>query len=359
MSTYRLQLIFLVTSLVTGLRGSIVSDHSSAFESKAKSILRAILWALFREHAFCNDPEEGTDESAFGGNKEFRLNGANYEIDFCSHLRVDKDLQIREDAKCLKEMVIVDGTFELWRERILRKQEEIQPTRTDFTPPCKVENPTHYVIGEAKTPTTKASLPDRATQLERNASGFCQLKGAETKEEILSKALEIIALIGIAVPKRSQLTAQNVHDYINSNAKKFPILWMLLNEKRVFLVLVDSMYQRVEGIEKHLEQLAKGATRLQQDVGTRMEELQQDVGTRMEELQQDVGTRMEELQQDVGALQQEMGARMTAIETRMEELQQDVGTRMGGMQKLIEELLNILRRGNNETTAAREGDGGT
>ena len=249
---------------------SIISDHSFTFERKAGSILRATLWSMFRDDAF--PPPDGPCEQYMGRILEHE--GTRQEVDFCSTLHVHPGLEFREDPKHFQKIKMLNGTLEEWLGKLLQSissseivedqefpLDEVTPNETsDAEPHSKSITPTktstvatHYVVCESKIRTSEKSLQDRVEQLERVVLKLCRRKGA-TNENAPSKAVKLVALAGLGVPLSAHFGVGEVAKEI-AQQEKYPILNALYKEKRLFVLEVETLGNRIEGLETGIEAL--------------------------------------------------------------------------------------------------------
>jgi hypothetical protein len=239
------------------LSQSIISDNSSTFERNAAKILRAILWSMFRLAAFPSS--NGECEQYM--NRVLKHGGTEQEVDFCSTLEVRQGLTFLEDPAHLQKIKILNGTLEEWLENLLNRipsssedqanlslSGDVAPSASSITPTKTSAVATHYVVCESKIRQSGKSIEDRLEQLERVLKILCLRKGASV-ENAPSKALEMIALAGIGVPASAHFNSQDVRNKITQNQQVYPILNALYEERRVFVLEVDTLGTRMETLE--------------------------------------------------------------------------------------------------------------
>jgi len=226
---------------------SVSSDLESAFEEKARTKLKVVLWNMFMDRAFA----KADNDYIFART----LDPGNEEFDFLSHLRVSQDIQIRERPN-EHDFQVVHGNLDLWLEQLKKKVEggvedgaqemRLTPTKEES---CE-SGATHYIVCETKVSRAKKSVLQRLQQLERKVGYLARRAYGDEPVDVGS----CVALAGIGAPRSGAVNIHKVNDVLNSNQTKLPLLSKLNNIHRLFLLVVETTADRLQILEQELEQ---------------------------------------------------------------------------------------------------------
>mmetsp|Transcript_36654 Transcript_36654/g.92164 ORF Transcript_36654/g.92164 Transcript_36654/m.92164 type:complete len:389 (+) Transcript_36654:329-1495(+) len=260
---------------------SVSSDLESAFEEKARTKLKVVLWNMFMDRAFA----KADNDYIFART----LDPGNEEFDFLSHLRVSQDIQIRERPN-EHDFQVVHGNLDLWLEQLKKKVEggvedgaqemRLTPTKEES---CE-SGATHYIVCETKVSRAKKSVLQRLQQLERKVGYLARRAYGDEPVDVGS----CVALAGIGAPRCGAVTFQNVSNVLNSNQKDLPLLSELNKSYRLFLVFVETTADRLQILEEEQQRMQEEQRRAQEEQRHMLEEML----TRLDKL----STKMYELQ---------------------------------------------------------------
>jgi hypothetical protein len=243
---------------------SVLSDHSTGLERKTRTELAKLFCLMFGADAFREDVDPALTH---------RKIEDNFEIDFCSTIHIHEGLHIRDrPVQQMAKFRFLRGNWDSWLTKIIRKHKEVssgheQPGRktpqSDLTEVMTSVRATHYIVCETKISEGQESVKRRLAQLNRNLKKLCQRKGA-TNRQAPFKALGIIALAGIGVPRHSQFSDKYIKDMIKKSKGQWPVLHALWEEERVFVFEVETFHVRLEQLEEGQAKLEEGQAELKE-----------------------------------------------------------------------------------------------
>eukprot|EP00287_Rhodomonas_sp_CCMP768_P006202 CAMPEP_0196722556 /NCGR_PEP_ID=MMETSP1091-20130531/4906_1 /TAXON_ID=302021 /ORGANISM="Rhodomonas sp., Strain CCMP768" /LENGTH=292 /DNA_ID=CAMNT_0042064297 /DNA_START=86 /DNA_END=964 /DNA_ORIENTATION=- len=230
-----------MTTVASG--SGVASELAAEFERNARGLLRSRLWALFRDNVFRF--EDGESQCRLFEAQGKRL----CEIDFLAHLRVDQQLRIL-DAPSDSRFEIVHGSLQSCVEK-LKKSQVPGATGGEFSPEQTAERATHYIVCESKI-SGKKSIPSRFEQLEAHLCFLLTRKGLDVNGD---NALSVFALAGLCVPTNMKSAAENIGNFLNSNATTHPLSYAMMKEERLFVFRSDTISDRTRGLEQQVQEL--------------------------------------------------------------------------------------------------------
>jgi len=236
---------------------------------------------MFQERAFTESSAEYVSARTLQPDDE--------EFDFVSHLRVSKDMEVRNTPD-ENDFQMVSGDLELWLEKIKSSVEggseagaqgmRLTPTKEES---CRC-GATHYIVCETKVSSGKKSVIFRLKQLERKVRFLMERAYSGSANDVGSA----VALAGIGAPRCGAVTFQNVRNVLNSNQKDLPLLSELNKGHRLFLVFVETTADRLQILEEEQQRMQVEQRRAQEEQRIMLEEML----TRLDKL----STKMYELQ---------------------------------------------------------------
>lgn len=230
--------------------------------------MKILLWNMFGSRAFASPCDEHETH------REIQASKSAVEFDFLSHLRVDEDLEFFSSPD--DNFSIVGGTWDDWLENVKdeisrdkekRTAEDDSKQVTSVTPTKpSAENSTHYILCESKVTGPKSCF-GRLEQLEVRLALLCNRAVVPAGHS--RHVSTVIALVGMSVPKNDiQSFVSNVKTCIEKlqNRHRFPLLAALLKNRRLFVVGIETVSERLVALESGLEKVHEGILKVHEEM---------------------------------------------------------------------------------------------